>query len=130
MKLWSDSLKDGQPIPERYALGRHHPTKHAELAGNRSPHLAWTDLPPGTRSLAIIFHDRDVPTRGDDVNKEGRVVPASLPRVDFFRWVLIDLAPDTRELAEGECSKGVTACGKPGPSGPRGSRQGLNDYTD
>jgi Raf kinase inhibitor-like YbhB/YbcL family protein len=129
MRLWSDSLKDGQRIPEKYALGRFHPAKHVELCDNRSPHLAWADLPAGTRSLAVIVHDRDVPSRGDDVNKEGRVVPAALPRVDFFHWVLVDLAPDVKALAEGEWSSGVTAHGKPGPAGPHGTRQGLNDYT-
>jgi Raf kinase inhibitor-like YbhB/YbcL family protein len=129
MNLWSDSLKDGQPIPARYALGRPHATKHIELAENRNPHLAWSELPPGTGSLALIVHDRDVPSRGDDVNKEGRVVLASLPRVDFFHWVLVDLAPATQSLAEGEWSNGITARGKPGPAGPRGARQGLNDYT-
>jgi hypothetical protein len=70
-----------------------------------------------------------VPSRGDDVNKEGRVVPASLPRVDFFHWVLVDLPADTPALARGEFSEGVTGRGKPGPLGPRGARQGVNDYT-
>jgi phosphatidylethanolamine-binding protein (PEBP) family uncharacterized protein len=39
----------------------------------------------------VICHDPDVPSKGDDVNQEGRGVPASLPRVDFFHWVLVDL---------------------------------------
>ena len=45
----------------------------------------------GTKSFAIVCHDPDVPSKGDDVNQEGRRVPASLPRVDFFHWVLVDL---------------------------------------
>ncbi|MFX7329241.1 hypothetical protein ABTI69_20860, partial [Acinetobacter baumannii] len=88
---------------------------------NRNPHLAWSDLPAGTRSLVLICHDPDVPTRPDDVNQEGRTVPASLPRCDFTHWILVDLAP-TGEIAEGEFSSAVTACGKPGPAGPRGTR--------
>ena len=28
---------------------------------------------------------------GTDVNKEGRSVPASLPRASFFHWVLVDI---------------------------------------
>ena len=51
-------------------------------------------VPAGTRSFAIICHDPDVPSQGDDVNQEGRVVPATLPRVDFFHWVLVDLPPE------------------------------------
>jgi phosphatidylethanolamine-binding protein (PEBP) family uncharacterized protein len=42
-------------------------------------------------SFAIICHDPDVPSQGDDVNQEDRTVPASLPRVDFFHWLLFDL---------------------------------------
>lgn len=30
-------------------------------------------------SVVIICHDPDVPSKPDDVNKEGRTIPASLP---------------------------------------------------
>ena len=71
-----------------------------------------------------------MPSRGDDVNKEDRPVPASLPRIDFYHWVLVDLPPDAPGIARGEFSEGVTARGKPGPHAPRGARQGVNNYTD
>jgi len=129
MKLWSDSFADGAPIPARNAFGKHNPDSHVELSSNLSPHLAWSDLPGGTKSLALICHDSDVPSRGDDVNKEGRTVPASLPRVDFYHWVALDLPPDGSPIREGEFAEGITPFGKPGPAGPRGTRQGLNDYT-
>jgi phosphatidylethanolamine-binding protein (PEBP) family uncharacterized protein len=129
MRLWSDSFTDGQKIPERHALGRPHPTKHVEFAENRSPPLSWDAPPPETRSLVFICHDRDVPSRGEDVNKEGRVVPADLPRVDFFHLVMVDLKPAAGSFAEGELSNGVTPHGKPAPAAPRGARCGLNDYT-
>jgi hypothetical protein len=129
MKIWSDSFADGAPIPARCAFGTYHPASHVALSDNRNPHLAYSDLPAGTRSLALICHDPDVPSRGDDVNQEGRTVPADLPRVDFFHWVLVDLAPDGRSIGEGEFASGVTARGKGGPAGPRGTRQGINDYT-
>jgi Raf kinase inhibitor-like YbhB/YbcL family protein len=130
MKLWSDSFADGKAIPTANAFGKHDPKTHVTLADNKNPHLAWSDVPAGVKSLVLVCHDPDVPSRGDDVNKEGRTVPASLPRVDFVHWVLVDLDPGTGAIAEGEFSNGVTARGKKGPGGgPRGTRQGVNDYT-
>ena len=129
MKLVSDTFQDGQEIPARCAFGRKDPQAHVALSDNRNPHLAWSDLPEGTRSLVLVCHDPDVPSRGDDVNQEGRTVPADLPRVDFFHWVLVDLSPAPASIAEGEFSDGVTPHGKPGPEAPRGARQGINDYT-
>lgn len=129
MRFWSDSFADGERIPERCAFGKHDPKQHMALSDNLNPHLAWAGLPEGTRSLVVVCHDPDVPSRADDVNQEGRVVPASLPRVDFYHWLLVDLDPASGPIAEGEFSKGVTVGGKPGPQGPRGTRQGVNDYT-
>jgi Raf kinase inhibitor-like YbhB/YbcL family protein len=128
MRLQSDSFQHGQAIPTRNAFGKHDPQSHIALAENRNPHLAWSDLPEGTRSLALICQDPDVPSRPDDVNQEGRTVPADLPRVPFTHWVLVDLPPQPGSIAEGEFSDGVTPRGK-GAAGPRGTRQGVNDYT-
>ncbi|HED63988.1 MAG TPA: YbhB/YbcL family Raf kinase inhibitor-like protein, partial [Planctomycetes bacterium] len=55
--------------------------------------------------------------------------PANLPRADFVHWVLVDVPASVTELAAGSCCDGVTPGGKRGPSGPAGSRQGINDYT-
>lgn len=128
MKLWSDSFADGARIPDRLAFGKADPGCHIALSANRNPHLAWSDLPEGTRSLALICHDPDVPSRPDGVNQEGHVVPASLPRVDFFHWVLVDVDPALGAIAEGAASEGVTARGK-GPDAVLGGRPGVNDYT-
>lgn len=129
MKIWSDSFEDGAAIPSELAFGKHNAESHVELCENKNPHLAWSDLPEGTRSLALICHDTDVPSKGDDVNQEGKRVPADLPRVDFYHWVLVDLPADAGPIAAGEFSDGITARGKDGPEGPRGTRQGLNNYT-
>jgi Raf kinase inhibitor-like YbhB/YbcL family protein len=129
MKLHSKSLLDGAPINARFAAGRLEEGAGVNFSDNISPHLRWGDAPTGTKSFAVICCDPDVPSRGDDVNQTDREVPASLPRVDFFHWVLVDLAASIHELEEGAFSRGFTPRGKPGPMAPLGARQGLNDYT-
>lgn len=130
MRLWSNSFADNATIPGEFAFGVIHPTDHVALSANRNPHIAWSDLPANTRSLALICHDPDVPSRGDDANQEARSVPASLPRVDFFHWILVDLPPKPAEIAAGEYSHEITPRGKSGPQAARGARQGLNNYTE
>jgi len=129
MKLSSLSFSDAQAIPPRHAFGKIDPNSHVALSDNVNPHLAWDDVPAGTRSFALLCHDPDVPGQPDDVNQEGREVPASLPRVDFYHWVLIELPADQREIKEGEYSHEITPRGKAGPLTPQGARQGVNDYT-
>jgi Raf kinase inhibitor-like YbhB/YbcL family protein len=128
MKLWSDSWINGERIPTRYAAGRPDPQSGVAFSDNLSPHLAWSEVPADTKSFALICHDFDVPSRGDDVNQADREVPADLPRVDFFHWVMVDLPASTGELKEGEFSRGFTPHGKPGPQ-IGAARHGLNDYT-
>lgn len=125
--MHSDSFTQGRPIPPDFAFGVPASGAPMALGPNRNPHLAWSGTPPGTRSFAVICHDRDVPTRPDDVNQEGRTVPADLPRADFVHWVLVDIPPDVTEIDEGTFSSAVVARGKDA-SGPFG-RQGINDYT-
>lgn len=133
MKLWSDSWPEGGPIPARYAAGRLDGSDGFAFSDNVSPHLAWSELPSGTLSLALICHDPDVPSRGDDVNQAGREIPPELPRTDFFHWVLADIPVTTTVIAEGAFSSAFVPHGKPGPAvvlpGFDGARHGLNDYT-
>lgn len=127
MQLRSDSFGNGQPIPAEFAFGKR--AEPVALSDNLSPHLAWSGAPEGTRSFVLTCIDADVPSRGDDVNKEGRTVPADLPRVEFVHWLMADIPPECGELAAGACSEGVTARGKRDPYGPPGSVQGTNSYT-
>jgi Raf kinase inhibitor-like YbhB/YbcL family protein len=129
MRLSSSSFADGGVIPAEFAFCAPDPDSHATLSANRNPNLTWSELPKGTKSIAVICHDPDVPSRGDDVNQEGRKVPRSLPRVDFFHWVLVELPPAVPAISAGEFSSAVVPRGKPGPEGPHGSRHGINDYT-
>ena len=133
MKLWSESFTDGASIPSAFAFGKIAPKSRITLSENRNPHLAWNDPPDGARSFALIVHDYDVPSRPDDVNQEGRVVPSDLARGDFIHWVLFDLPADLRGIDDGQFSHEVTPRGKAGPMIPHqpieGALHGLNDYT-
>ena len=129
MDLTSSSFANGAAIPGDFAFCVPDPDSHVALAPNRNPHLAWREVPAGTASFALICHDRDVPTKPDDVNQEGREVPSDLPRADFFHWVVAGLPGDLDEIAEGEFADGVVARGQQVAAGPRGCRQGRNDYT-
>ncbi len=130
MKLISSSFIDGQRIPGDFAFCIPDPEHHVCLGRNLNPHLAWSGAPAATQSFALICHDPDVPSQGDDVNQEGRTVPASLARVDFFHWVLFDLPTSLTEIAAGEFCNDVTPRGKPGPYAAHDARQGINDYTN
>ncbi len=129
MRLTSQSFANDHPIPGQFAFCVPAAEGHVALSTNRNPQLAWHGAPAGSRSFALICHDPDVPSRGDDVNQDGRSVPADLPRVDFFHWVLVDLPADTTAIDAGAHSSRVTLNGKPGPEAPGGARHGLNDYT-
>jgi len=129
MKFTTDSFADGGAISPAHAFCAPDPGSRVKLGQNRNPHLAWGDLPKGTASVAIICHDPDVPSVGDDVNQEGRTIPAGMARVNFVHWVLVDMPASGSPIRDGEFSSGVTPKGKSGPLSLRGSRQGLNDYT-
>ncbi len=130
MQIRSDSFQNHARIPAEFAFGK--PGSDGEpcvWSANRNPHLAWSGAPAGTRSFVLVCIDSDVPGQGDDVNQQGRTVPADLPRVDFAHWLMVDIPPGGNTIKAGACSDGVTPHGKRNPPGPDGSRQGRNDYT-
>ncbi len=130
MRIWSDTFEEQGALPSRCALCRIDLGRRVIFAENRNPHLAWTGLPDNTRSLVLLCVDQDAPSQTERVNQVGEVVPVSLPRVDFFHWVLVDIPPGRHGVGEGEFSDGITLRGKHRREGPSGCRQGMNDYTD
>ncbi len=119
---------DGAPIPARFAFGQPGTDGPFAVSDNVSPALSWAGAPSGTRSFCVLCVDTDVPSSGEDVNQEGKTVPADLPRVDFFHWVLVDVPASVSALEEGAASNGVTPRGKPvGPT--EHGVTGKNDYT-
>jgi Raf kinase inhibitor-like YbhB/YbcL family protein len=124
MRIWSDSFKPREPIPAEFAMGQ-----GDGFARNRNPHLAWDDVPAGTRSFALLCIDTDAPTVPETVGRNDIEIPVEQPRAEFVHWTMVDIPADVRVIAAGSCSDGVTAHGKQHPPGPAGTRQGRNDYT-
>ena len=131
MQLSSTSFADGARIAPRFAFCIAAPdaADHTTDGGNRSPHLAWSGAPAGTRSFAVVMHDPDVPADASDANQEGKTIPADAERTDFFHWLLADVPASATEIAEGAASDGVTEKGK-GPGATALGLEGTNDFTD
>ena len=124
MRIRSDSFEHRGAIAAEFALGA-----PAGFGGNRNPHLAWDEVPAGTRSFTLLCIDTDAPTDPTTVGRDDIEIPVAQPRAEFVHWAVADIAADVRAIAAGSCSDGVTRGGKRQPPGPPGSRQGLNDYT-
>jgi Raf kinase inhibitor-like YbhB/YbcL family protein len=91
-------FKEGETIPRQYTCD----------GNDQSPPLAWSGVPEGTRSLALIMDDPDAPGR------------------TFVHWVLYDLAADVTELPESVKESGIQGrndfrvSGYRGPCPPKG----------
>ncbi len=93
MRLWSNDFSEGQPLPDQCAYGNE----------NVSPHLAWDDVPDGTRSFALTCNDPDA------------------PRKDWIHWLVHGIPSEVREIASGAPVPGTEVendFGKPGWGGP------------
>lgn len=94
IRLTSQSFADGEAIPKQFTC---------EGTGV-SPSLHWSDLPGGTRSVALIVDDPDAPD-------------PEAPQRTFVHWVLYDIPAS----ATGVPIDGHT------DSFPVGTRVGRND---
>lgn len=94
--LASSAFQDHQEMPGLYTCdGR-----------DISPPLAWSGLPDGTKSLALIVDDPDAPD------------PAA-PKMTWVHWILYNLPPDTNGLPQGIAAHDL-------PSGTLGGRNDWN----
>jgi Raf kinase inhibitor-like YbhB/YbcL family protein len=76
----SDSFKDGDYLAKDHILS-------ADFGfgcegGNKSPHLAWSEAPAGTKSFAVTCFDPDAPTGSG-----------------FWHWLVVNIPPEVTELA-------------------------------
>ena len=74
MKLHSNSFAHRQPIPSALAMGRKDGAADT-FSDNRNPHFAWSDVPGGTLSFALLCIDPNVPTVAAMVGKPGIEIP-------------------------------------------------------
>jgi Raf kinase inhibitor-like YbhB/YbcL family protein len=88
-----------------FAAGASMPVELTCEGTDRSPALAWSGAPQGTKSLALIVDDPDAPD------------PAA-PRMTWVHWVLYDIPASASELPAGASPKAL----------PSGTRQGTNDW--
>ena len=95
MKITSTAFQHEAAIPSRYTCD----------GSNVSPPLAWTDLPGGTKSVALIVTDPDAPD-------------PKAPKTTWVHWVLYDLPADAKGLREAIPVKGL----------PPGTLEGSNDW--
>jgi Raf kinase inhibitor-like YbhB/YbcL family protein len=95
MKLTSPSFGPQRSIPQRYTCD----------GENVSPPLAWSEVPSGAKTLALIMDDPDAPD------------PAK-PRMTWVHWVLYNIPAVANGLPEGVDAHSV----------PAGTLEGKNDW--
>jgi Raf kinase inhibitor-like YbhB/YbcL family protein len=88
-----------------FEQGAEIPIRHTCEGADVSPPLAWSGVPAGARSLALVVDDPDAPD------------PAA-PKMTWVHWVLYDVPPGTAALGEA-MKHGLL---------PAGTREGLNDW--
>lgn len=93
MKLTSPKFSSNNDIPTQY-------TCEGE---DQSPQLFWSELPNGTKSLALIVDDPDAPD-------------PKAPKMTYVHWVLYNIPPTTDGLGEGIRTL------------PKGTQEGINDW--
>jgi hypothetical protein len=109
-KVTSTSFKDGDYLGADHILSADFGFGCA--GGNKSPHLAWSGAPPGTKSFAVTCFDPDAPTGSG-----------------FWHWVVVNIPPGTAALPLDAGNPGSgklpaaalqvrTDFGKPGYGGP------------
>ena len=95
MNLTSPNFENQGEIPERYTCD----------GEDVSPILKWSDIPEGTKSLALIVDDPDAPD------------PAN-PRMTWVHWVLYNIPAKAASLPEAVSEDDL----------PEGTLEGLNDW--
>jgi Raf kinase inhibitor-like YbhB/YbcL family protein len=110
LTLVSSDFKEGETLKTAHILSADYGFGCA--GGNKSPHLAWSSVPEGTKSFAVSCFDPDAPTGSG-----------------FWHWVVVNIPANITELRTdagnaktGLLPKGAlqtrTDFGAPGYGGP------------
>lgn len=113
LSVTSKSFANGHMIPPQFANCQYDKTLKTINGGNINPQLSWSGAPKDTKSYALIMVDPDVPASFVDANKEGKSLPTTMPRMNFYHWLLTDIPTSVTSIAEGQDSKEVLPGGKP-----------------
>ncbi len=100
---------------------------HVQEGSDKNIGLSWSKGPDGTKSYAVIAVDTDVPTVFEDAGKEGKTLPATMKRRNFYHWVLFDIPANITTIPAGADSNALEKNGKSTLKTAYGTR-GLNDY--
>jgi Raf kinase inhibitor-like YbhB/YbcL family protein len=95
------SASRAQLTSAAFQQGAEIPRKHTCDGSDLSPPLRWANLPAGTKAFAFIVDDPDAPGG------------------TWVHWVIYDLPPDAKELAEGTAKTETL---------PNGAKNGVNDF--
>jgi Raf kinase inhibitor-like YbhB/YbcL family protein len=101
------ALSDMTLTSPAFAAGGGIPTKYTGDAEDVSPAMAWSNVPDGTKSFALVCHDPDAPL----------ITPG---QYGFVHWVLYGIPGSVTELPEGvgDYVQGVNNFGNAGYGGP------------
>ena len=95
MQIKSSAFSNNGSIPARYTCE----------GPDVSPALAWSGVPAGAKSLALIVDDPDAPD-------------PKAPKMTWVHWVLYNLPPTATGLAEAVSPRDL----------PSGTLEGVNDW--
>ena len=102
LSVISNSFKDGDYLAADHILSADFGFGCA--GGNKSPHLAWSGAPAGTKSFAVTCFDPDAPTGSG-----------------FWHWLVVNIPADVTELA-------LDAGNRNAPKLPKGALQTRTDF--
>ena len=96
LTISSPAFKPGGNIPSKFTCDAQQPV---------NPALVFGGVPAKAQALVLVVTDPDVPK-------------SMIPSGEFTHWMVWDMAPTSKGIAEGAGTGGINGMGKPGYLGP------------